>query len=252
MRRFLKAMLAVVILATMVTLGVDVSYYMLSRQARMEKLQQERDHLQRVINRLTGKTRRAELVVDGQVLNGRGQVLQTTLLWREFTIGRGGKEVALPMRKITIAGDMPHVDGIVLKFQNKYVEDGDLLRGKSLVFFRSIYGNSQAPDQGVSLLGRGGVPAVLLGPHNRRNIFAQSLWNKIWQLLKHPLLAKKEGLDVVQGEAVYRPVKRGRLYVIYLRNDGGPEFTVAPGESSLVDELLNQASQAHSRVSGSP
>ena len=252
MRQFLKRIIVLVVLVTLMATGINLAIYFTSRNARILQLQRERKHLERVINRLTGKRRMAELVVDGQVINGQKRVLQTTLLWEEFVNGPGGRRQALPIRRIIIPGDTPYVDGYVLKFQNKFVEDGDILRGKSLAFFRRIFSTKQSPHSGSSLLDAQGVPPCLDGKNGRPDTFTLNLWHHIHQLMEHPGAASKLGLDIVQGQAVYRPVKPGRLYVIYLQNDGGLEFTQQAGESSLIDHLLKEANHSHSRRASSP
>ena len=252
MRNFLKRVIVLVVLTTLMAAGVNLAIYYASRNARIRQLERERKHLETVINRLTGKRRMAELVVDGQVTNGKRQVLQTTLLWEEFVTGADGRRKPLPIRKIVIPGDTPYVDGYVLKFQTKFVEDGDLLRGKSLAFFRRIFSSKQSPQLGTTLLDSHGVPPCLDGKSGRPDTFTLDLWQHIQQLMQHPNSAKKLGLDIVQGQAVYRPVKPGRLYVIYLQNDGGLEFTQQAGESSLIDRLLKEADHTHSQTASTP
>ncbi|MGC8624310.1 MAG: hypothetical protein ACP5VQ_03470 [Phycisphaerae bacterium] len=252
MHNFLKRVIILVVLVTIIATSINLARYYTLRNARVRQLQRERQHLMRVINRLTGRRRMAELVVDGQVINGKKQVLQSSLLWEEFVNGPDGRSRALAIRKIVIPGDTPYVDGYVLKFQDKFVEDGDILRGKSLAFFRRIFSHSQAPNHGTSLLDPRGVPPCLDGKNGRPDSFTLRLWQHIHQLMEHPQAAKKLGLDIVQGQAVYRPVKPGRLYVIYLQNDGGLQFTQKSGGLSLIDRMLKEANQDHSRTASKP
>ena len=101
MRNFLKRVIVLVVLTTIMATAINMAIYFTSRNARILQLERERKHLQTVINRLTGKRRMAELVVDGQVTNGQRQVLQTTLLWEEFVTGQD------------VAGDKQVTDGQV-------------------------------------------------------------------------------------------------------------------------------------------
>ncbi len=246
MRQFLKRVIVLVVLATIIATGINLAVYFRSRDARIVQLERERKHLKKIIDRLTGRRRMAELVVDGQVTNGQQQVLQTTLLWEEFVNGPHQMQRALPIRKIVIPGDVPYIEGYVLKFQDKFVEEGDLLRGKSLAFFNRIFSDLLAPKSGTSLLDAHGIPPCLESRYGNPNAFTKNLWHHIDILMQHPAAAKELGLDIVQQQAVARPVKPGRLYVIYLQNDGGLEFTQQEGESSLINHLLNEADHAHS------
>lgn len=248
MKRFFAKVLWTLSLAIFIALAFSLTHYLISRQSQLARLLRQRAELRNIIQRLTGRTRRAELLVDGQVISGTGKVLQTTLLWREFTIGADGKPLALPMKKIVIPGRTPFVDGFVLKFQDKYVENGDLLRGKSLAFFRCIYANRQAPADGTSLYGPDGVPLVLSNPAGHPNALERQLWTNITRLLQHPRQCPKFGLQLVQQQAVSLPVRPGKLYEIYLQNDGGLEFIQKFGGSSLVRQLLKQASLSNTHV----
>ncbi len=252
MKKFFAKVLRLVILAIFIALAFSLTHYLISRQSQLARLLRQRAQLRNIIHRLTGRTRRAELLVDGQVVSGTGKVLQTTLLWREFTIGADGKQVPLPMKKIVIPGHTPFVDGFVLKFQDKYVESGDLLRGKSLAFFRCIYANRQAPIQGTSLYGPEGVPLVLSDKIGHPNGLERRLWAHISMLMQHPRECPKFGLQLVQQQAVSLPVRAGKLYEIYLQNDGGLEFIQKLGGSSLVQQLLKQASLDKNRVKTAP
>ncbi len=242
MQRFFKMVIAVVILATAGSLAINITQHYMARRDEILRLKRQRTELRQIISRLTGQTRRAELIVDGQVRGPNNQVLQTTLLWQEFTVGPHGRQIAMPLEKFTIPGDTPYIDALVLQFDNTYVEKGDLLRGKSIAFFRRIFSSREAPDAGVSLLSKHGIPRVLEHRYGKPNRFLVGLWRNIWPLLKHPHLGKKMGLSVVQGEAHYRPVRPGKLYVVYVKNDGGLEFAEQPGESDLVKRLAKEAS----------
>src|SRR5262245_8958284 len=54
-------------------------------------------------------------------------------------------------RQFTIRGDVVYIDGWVVKFEDKYVEQADLERGTSLLLFKRIFGSGQKPDDGYPL-----------------------------------------------------------------------------------------------------
>jgi hypothetical protein len=245
MKNLLKTIIWVVALATLLAGMVSIAEIYITRHSLQVQLEKERQEFMAIISRLTGRERRADMVVEHQETNGFNQVVSTTLLWEEYTIGPDGEEEKMPILKITIPGDTPHVDALILKFQDNYVEEGDLLRGKTLAFFRRIYGESEAPDEGTSLLGPNNVPYVLCNKYSQPNQFELNLWNHIWDLIENQKLAQSEGLDVAQGDAVYKPVVPGRLYTIYVPNDGsGLQFGEEPGESDVVQTMLKQASES--------
>ena len=236
-----RAVFWLVVVATLIALVIHLTRDSRSHNAQIAQLKKERMELRAIIKRITGRTQEAQLVVVGQVLSRRGRVMQTTLLWREFTFTTQGR-VALPLQKIVIPGNEPYIGGYVLKFADSFVEAGNALRGKSLGFFTRIFSNSQAPDRGTSLLGREGVPRVLEPRYGPPNPFALSLWRQIQRLIRSRRADKKLGLQVVQLQYVAKPVRPGVLYTIYLQNNGGLEFVAEPGHNSLIDRLLHQSS----------
>ncbi|HMD55288.1 MAG TPA: hypothetical protein VKJ65_12125 [Phycisphaerae bacterium] len=254
MKNLMKTIIWVVVLATFLAGGISIVQLYVTRHSLQVQLEKERKEFEAIIDRLTDRTRRAQLVVDSQVINGSNKVVSTTLLWQEYTVGPGGEQEPMPIQKFTIPGDTPHIDALVLKFQDNYVEEGDLLRGKTLAFFRRIYGESQPPDEGASLLGPGNVPMVLVNKYGQPpNQFVTDLWNHVWDLIDNQKLAQSEGLDVVQGTDVYKPVAPGKLYTIYVPSDGsGLDFVEEIGESDLVQDMLKQASEAESQAAPSP
>ncbi len=241
----IRRLLALVLTVALIVSAINLSLYFWQRNSELARLRRERSELQAVIARLTGHTRRAELVVSHQDHNADGAVTDTTMLWQEFTIGPDGKRKPLPIVSINIPGDIAHVDALVVKFADRYVEQGDLLRGKSLIFFRRVYGDTQAPSEGISLLNRRGMPRFLRADPDRVNRFEQQIWRHLWHLMIHPRQAQKLGIAVVQGEDAYRIVQPGKLYVIDARNDGGIEFRQKSGESALVEQMLQRAATGY-------
>ena len=242
------------VVATLVAGGVSLVQVYVTRHSLQVQLEKQRKEFEDIIDRLTGRTRRAQLVVDSQVVDGSSQVESTTLLWQEYTVGPQGEPEAMPIQKFTIPGDTPHIDALTIKFQDSYVEEGDLLKGKTLVFFRRIYGDSQAPDQGASLLGPDNVPLVLLGNDGQPpNHFLTEMWNNIWQLIDNQKFAESQGVDVAEGSVAYKQVVPGKLYSIFAPNDGsGLDFVEEIGESDLVQAMLKQADESESQTPSTP
>ena len=156
-----RAVFWLVVVATLAVLVIHLTRHNWSRDVRIAELKKERLQLQTIIKRLTGRSREAQLVVDGQVVNRRGRVVQTTLLWREFTFTTHGRPVALPIKKIVIPGDEPYIGGYVLKFADSFVEAGNLLRGKSIGFFTNIFSKSQARRSRLNLRMRTSPMSIL-------------------------------------------------------------------------------------------
>lgn len=228
----------IIVVATLGALTLHFVRNLASRNSRLAAIEKQRSELQEIIKRLTGRSREAQLIVQSRKLDRRGRVVRTVLLWREFAIGKDGRPVALPIRRITIPGDEPYVGGYVLQFADSFVEAGNALRGKSVGFFTNIFSKSQPPDHGTSLLNRDGVPPILEPRYGPANPFALTLWRQIRRLIRSRRAAGALGLRVVQRQYVAKPVRTGILYTIYLQNDGGFEFVAQPGHTAIINQLL--------------
>src|SRR5258708_25745333 len=110
-----------------------------SVQAQLEREQQRTAELQQIVQRLSAERRVADIIVtDQQIVNG---VLRTTLLFGEY--GRDGS--SLPAKTFVVEGKMIHLDAMVVKFDGKFVEQNDPLRGHSIALFTRLYGDTQTP-----------------------------------------------------------------------------------------------------------
>ncbi len=181
-----------------------------------EQLVRERQELQRAIERLTGATRLADVLVVDQTPPDAGGPVVTTLQFIE--IDRAGRP--LPARTFVIQDDVIFFDALVIKFNAEHVAAGDALRGKSLALFRRIYGEHQNPFEGYAVDPAGDVPDVFRVDPNP-NPFERRLWSRFWDYVSNPGLAAAEGVRVAQGEAVYVRMRKGQQWSLTLDNNGG-------------------------------
>jgi hypothetical protein len=203
-------------------------------------LRRERE-LQRAIERLTDEERIAEVhVIDqvraGELLNGQAAPSDITTI--EF-IEIDREQHPLPSRRFQICDDVIFFDALVLKFDDAYVQMGDALRGKSLALFRRIYGEHQKPAEGFPVDPSGDVPNIYrVNPEP--NEFEKELWSKFWEYAQQPKLAESLGVRVVQGEAVYVPMRRGQVWTLTLETNGGLNIRLRrpasqPGATATTD-----------------
>lgn len=185
-------------------------------QAEMQRLEQERKTLQRIIERLTARRRLADIFVRSQHLDTDGRVLQSVIDLQEYT--REG--APLPLRTFAVPGDTPHFDALVIAFEDRYVGAADALRGHSIALLRRIYGETQAPSDGLWIDSPGDVPHVYR-VHADPSPFEQTLWREFWHYAREPDAAARMGVRVAQGQAVYTRVREGDHWRLELQADGG-------------------------------
>ena len=197
------------------------------------RLEEERKRLTQVVERLSVERRVAAVDVLQQHVDDTGQVRQTVLRLTEFD--RDGEP--LPSQVFGVPGRTPHFDALVIKFQDDYVANADVLRGTSLALFRRVYGETQAPEAGYWIGEKGAVPDVYrVNPEP--SDFERELWREFWSYATDPAKAAEAGVRVAQGEAVYAPVTAGERWLLTLESDGGLNLTKQEGQLPDMNTLL--------------
>jgi outer membrane murein-binding lipoprotein Lpp len=138
---------------------------------------------------------------------------------RFVEVGDEGRPLA-PPRELTIAGDIVHVDAWVVKFDDRYVEQGDPLRGTSLCLFRRIYGEYQEPSEGFELDPYGSRP-VAYEQGGEMNDLEREIWENFWVYATDARRRQASGVRAAEGEAKYTRLVPGVRYLLELRASGG-------------------------------
>jgi hypothetical protein len=182
---------------------------------RLEELEKRRKELEGIVARLKHTVRRAQIVVLDQQTDAWGAP-RTTFRFTE--IDAEGNPVGRS-RDLTVAGEEVYFDALVIKFEDRYVEAGEALRGKSLLLFRRVFTNRMKPEDGLALDARGSAPEVYAA-REAPSAFERELWRRFWELSENPAQARAQGVRVLQGEAVYRRFQKDRVYLIEQRATG--------------------------------
>lgn len=141
-----------------------------------------------------------------------------------------GQPIDTP-RRFQIRGDLVYIDGWVVKFEDKYVEQADLERGTSLLLFKRIFGSGQRPDDGFPLDETGTAPRVY-SRDGKINDFEKKIWGDFWTIANDPERARQLGIRAAHGGAPFMKVEKGKSYRILLRASGDP--TIVPDDLSAT------------------
>ena len=142
-----------------------------------------------------------------------------------------GNPLSAPKR-FTLPGDVIYIDNWIIKFEDEYIERGDIERGTSLCLFRRIFSEDQVPSEGVPLDEVGMRPQAY-ARGSRVSEFEERLWSEFWEFANDPRKAAEMGIRAAHGEAVSIKVREGMSYHIELRASGG--LTVQPAVQSQKD-----------------
>ncbi len=180
--------------------------------AKVDALQQERTRLLKFVSRLSASRRVAQVTVLDQLRGEQGATI-TQLMWQE--IGDDGL-LGEPTR-VDAVGEVVYFEAYVVKFDHQLVGDGDPDRGTSVAMFRRIFGDRQSPSS-----------AKLLKPLNEPVITVADgppadgpLWDRFWELVESPEVAKSYGVRVAQCEAPAVRVRTGQVWEVVLDAPGG-------------------------------
>ena len=190
-----------------------------SVEVQFQQEQQKNAKLRQIVQHLNAEKRVADVIVtEQQPVDGK---LMTTLLFVEYA--RDGS--ALPPKRFCIEGKMVHIDAMVVKFEGKYVEEMDPLRGHSIALFTRIYGDKQSPDSAHRIDDPNHIPEFYRNTQPQVVEYERKLWKDFWRLAEDESHRKSMGVRVAQGEGVWGPFEKGRLYALTLESDGGLNLT---------------------------
>ena len=167
---------------------------------------------------------RIEVLAQGSAAPGASsdapETVRTTVRFTE--LGEDGVPLAAG-KELTLEGKTIYVESLVIQFEDRYVEQGDALRGTSLCLFRRLFGENQSPSQGVALDAAGQLP-LAYGGDTGVDPLHRALWERFWDYANDPTLAKQVGVRALQGEAPFIEARVGKTYRLELRASGGLVF----------------------------
>lgn len=184
---------------------------------QMQEQQVEIDRLETSLHLLKTDQRLARLNVISVERAEDGRVLNSNLQFVELS--PNGEPLSQP-KTFELPGDVIYIDNWIIKFDDSYIEKGDIERGTSLCLFRRIFSEQQMPTEGISLDEIGMRPQAY-ARGGALSEFEQHLWRDFWEFANDPVKAAQMGIRAANGEAVSIQVREGRSYNISLRASGG-------------------------------
>ena len=188
------------------------------QRAEIEQLQKANEELQTRNRLLKVDQRVARLeIVDQQQEAGR---TFTTVSFVE--LDENGQPLH-SSRTFVLEGEEVWIDAWVVKFKDEFVETGHPLRGKSIYWLKSIFGEHQTPAGAKPLDPVGQAPYPYRGGENP-SPFEEQIWNDFWNIAGDPKKLEAIGARAAGGEGPHQRVKEGERWRIELRASGGLSF----------------------------
>jgi hypothetical protein len=118
-----------------------------------------------------------------------------------------GKPLDQP-KQFPILGDTVYIDCWVVKFDDKYVEEADVDRATSLIFFRRMFGEFQEPHDGFALDPVGERPTAY-SQGVEMSDFERRIWEDFWNVANDEFKQAELGIRAAHGEAPSIKVEKG-------------------------------------------
>jgi hypothetical protein len=117
-----------------------------------------------------------------------------------------------------IEGNVVFFDTLIVKFSPQLVMDG---KEKALYLWRRVYSEKMKPEDGYWIEMRGAEPARYKRLFSDLSLEDRNLfWDEIWELADDPDRLASAGVQAIYGNAVYKKLRPGLIYVFNLDADG--------------------------------
>ncbi|MBI3831229.1 MAG: hypothetical protein HY291_17050 [Planctomycetes bacterium] len=186
-----------------------------AKEKQIKELDEKRKQLESFVQRLEHTERRATLYVTDQQTASDGQTMTTVRFTEVDADGNPIQEFP----DFTLEGDEIYVDAFALKFDDAFIQNGDALKGKSLLLFRRIFSNRLQPDSGYSLDKKGQAP-LAYASKEAPSEFERMLWTKFWEIPDDPKLRERYGVRSAQSTAVGLKVRKNNVLIVEVRSTG--------------------------------
>ena len=201
--------------------------------------------MKKIVRNLKAESRMAEVLVKESSLDEFAHSYRTTVKFLEYDVH--GKP--LKPKFFTFNGNLIQFQTLVVRFDDKYVEQGHRLKGKSICLFLKAFildgKNTQeftiTPVYDGGTPKQEGVPETAV-PEGYRvgdppNYFEREIWANFWKYALNPEARKKAGIKNAQIEAPGQVFVPGTIYTLMLEHDGGLRIDTRPIPLILKEEI---------------
>jgi len=195
---------------------------------RLDELQRLNEKLQTSLKLVKLDRRLAHVTVKEQGKSEDGKPFMQV----EFAeMDRDGKPIGEP-RPFRLNGDKLYVDCWLVKFEDRYIEDADLLRNATLCVFKGIWGDLDGPAGGQALDDTGDRQAPAGYADSQVTDFEKKIWYDFWSVANSLEKQRAMGIRAAHGQVDYIVAETGQTYLVELRASDGVTLRPAIGETA--------------------
>ena len=176
-----------------------------------------------IIHNLKAESRLAEVLVTSSSVDEYTRKYTTTIKFLEYDV----KGRPLKPKFFTFKGNLIQFQSLVVRFDDKYIEEGHRMRGKSICLFLKAFVLDGANTQEFPITETGVVPdGYRVG--DPPNPFEKEIWRRFWRYALSQDERRRKGIKNAQIEAPGSVFVPGTIYTIILEHDGGIRIDTRP------------------------
>lgn len=226
-RRILTGNVVLVLLLIVVIAAIIVGL-------RVVDIWQEKERLRQALVNITAE----EVIGYAKVLSvGPG----TKVRIRFVECDRADRLKFINDRTVELDGNQVFCDLLIVKYQPELVMDG---KERAMYLWRRVYTDSMSPKDGIQI-NEFGRRAPRYGDISQKLGFSAAneakFWTDVWNLADDASKLASKGVTAINGNAVYRDFRQGRIYKLKLSATGAPTIDFDPDlsadETSTVKNL---------------
>ena len=188
--------------------------------------------LRQVVSRLNADTRIAEVLVTGVNLDESQGITKTTIKFLEYSV----TGEPLQPRYFTFSGNLIQFQSLVVRFEDKFTEKADKLKGKSVYLFWKVFmldgsRTVEYPITEINSVPEGYSVQGGEGPE-------KEIWEKFWKYALNPKGKERMGIKNAQIEAPGTMFVPGILYTLRIEHDGGIRIDTSPLSPIIQGETI--------------
>ncbi len=200
------------------------------------KFFQEYMIFRKIIQNLKAESRIAEVLVTDSSVDEYTRQYTTTIKFLEY----GVKGQPLKPKYFTFKGNQIQFQTLVVRFDDKYIEEGHRLKGKSIYLFMKAFVLDGKNTQEFVITPRDIVPDGYR-IDDAPNRFEKEIWRRFWKYALDPNERDRVGIKNAQLEAPGAVFVPGTIYTLMIEHHGGIRIDTRPIPQILKDENLKSS-----------
>jgi len=183
-----------------------------------------------IVKNLRAESRIAEALVTESKLDEYTRQYTTTIKFLEYDV----KGRPVKAKYFTFKGNLIQFQTLVVRFDDKYIEQGHRLKGKSIYLFLKAFVLDGKNTQEFPITTPDQVPeGYKVG--NPPSSFEKEIWKRFWKYALDPDERRRIGIKNAQVEAPGQVFVPGTIYTLIIEHDGGIRIDTRPIPEILMN-----------------